>query len=219
MANPYAPPPYSQSYGQALGIDYSELRPRRGWFVVAGIVAAVGVLAGVVLFAVGIVTRITGMPNLEQQFENGEPVTVRMAADEVLTIYGTGRTYYVQCSRLDSSRGGVTISRVSFAFAFAKGGGSTWEAVYEVHATRHGTYTFVCSGNNGIFAFGNPPHFARFFGTIVGSVLAMVVLPLLGVLSGAVIALVVGIRRNAHRKRLQAESPHPYRLPQRGRYW
>lgn len=204
MTNPYSPPSYVTPYSQPPLIDPSELRPRRRWFVVAGAVAATGVVAGVLVFALGIVALVKGIPDLGQRFGNGEPVTVRMSAGETRTIYGTGNTFDVECFSSRASEGRVTVSRGAYAFSFSSGG-PTWHALYEVSVIRPGSYTLVCNGNDSMFAIGDPPNIGRFFGAIFGSILALVGLPGMGVLGGAIIAIVVGVRRNGHRKRLLAE--------------
>ncbi|BCJ64389.1 hypothetical protein [Polymorphospora rubra] len=50
-------------------VSSAELRPRRIWFLVAALIALVGVVAGVVLFLLGLNSAAGGVEDVSAEFE------------------------------------------------------------------------------------------------------------------------------------------------------
>src|SRR5512139_2560733 len=81
---PY-PPSYQQPY-PAASIDPAELRPRRVWYVVAGLLALVLIGSGIGAFVVGIVTA-AGSGDISRRFGAGETVTVALSPEPRRALY------------------------------------------------------------------------------------------------------------------------------------
>ncbi len=196
---------------QTSQVDPRELRPRRFWYLVALGIALLGVVAGVGIFAAGMFSIVRGLPDLHQRFGPGERVTVKLSAGEHRTIYAATAGSSARCRAVNAAPG-VDVTRSPYSFEFTSNG-STWYALYEVRATRAGRYTLECRNAGRAYALGEPPELGRFFVSLFGGIVAFIVLPMLGVIVGGVIALVVYLRRNSDRKRIQAQYSAPYLPP------
>ncbi|MQA85954.1 MAG: hypothetical protein GEV03_15335 [Streptosporangiales bacterium] len=205
-----------------IRVDPAELRPRRRWYVVAGAIAGVLVLAGVGGFAYGLATAVTE-GDLGKRFRAGETVTVRLAPEPQPAIYvaeSEGPAPDAECAVTSTSGGNARVSRPDYAFEVTRDGVS-WDLRYVIDVTAAGNYQVVCRPSAGdvaaTYRIGEAPRMARFFGGLFGGLASLFVLPAIGVLAGGVMVAVVAIRRNDHRRRLQADrsgGPSPGYPPQ-----
>lgn len=207
---PHAPPPR---------IDPSELRPKRRWYVVAVVIGAVVVLAGVGGFVYGVVTAATA-GGIGERFPVGETATVRLAPQPQPAIYVSelddGHAPSTECTVTSTTGDEVRVTRPSFAFTYTRGG-TTWHLRYLVHAPAPGEYRVSCRPTSGNVstehAMGQAPRTEQFFGGLFGGLASLFVLPAIGLAVGGTLAIVVGTRRSNHRRRLQAaraqSGPYP----------
>jgi hypothetical protein len=193
-------------------VPAQELRPRRYWFAVAGLIAAVGALAGVGLFALGVAGAVDDFKRPDQRFRAGEPVTVPVVAatDKIIWIddAGDGSTILGPACTVTPVDGGTArIESIGMSLSYATEE-AAWRGLYRLNAERDGQYQVTCeaSGAAGAaqLAVGDPPRIKGFAGKLGGGLVALFGLPCLGLVVGGVLALVVALRRSEHRKRLTA---------------
>jgi hypothetical protein len=211
VTQPPTPPP---------PVDPRVLRPGRGWYAVAGVVVVLGVLAGVGLFAFGIVSLVRGLPKMKTEFRAGTSATVALTADRTWAVYtdepvpdsGTST-----CTGAASGDATIRLTEPSATFTFDRGR-RHWRLVYRIRVSRDGTYELTCrpvpEANGGqIYAVGDDVQVGGFVAKVFGSIAALLGLPCLALVAGAVIALVTALRRNSHKKRLQTRPPPEYPPP------
>lgn len=196
-------------------IDPAVLRPRRLWYVVAGLVFVLGVAGAVLLF---VVTLDTATRPLERFTAPGS-VRVEVAA-------GKGRSIYVEspegadsldqsgidrsdldCTvtgessgerpELDSPLGTFTITR----------GGTEYEAVLQFEVERGGSYEIGCRvlgapGRAVPLAVGPRVAVFGFIGRIFGIFASLFG----GALIATLIAVLTAVLRHRHRRRLEREA-------------
>lgn len=185
---------------QQTGVLPAELRPRRRWYFVALGVFLICCAVGVALF-VWQFAKVADGVNLQEMRAGANKV--RLTANEEKGIYATGkvdRTSLPRC--VQNGPGRLTIGPVSSTETFTTEG-TTWHLIAKVTVTETGTYTVNCMPPGSTrFAIGN-----RVGGLFLGGLGAfgmLVGLVFLGAIAGGVIAIVVALRRNGHRKRLLA---------------
>jgi hypothetical protein len=189
-------------------IDPRDLRPGRGWFVAAGVIALVFILIGAGGFAWGLVTAM-GEVKMGQRFDAGETVTVRMLPDPKTAVFAragaSGLRPDAECTV--TSAGGQTVPVTAPSGTFTSTiNGVTWHEIYVVEVTDPGDYRVTCeSTQTSGFATGKAPELGKFVGGIAGGIAALFVLSFVGMAIGAIIAIVTGVKRGNHRKRLLAE--------------
>ena len=204
----YQPPPPS--------VSPSELRPSRVWYWIAGAIAVVGICVGPGLAALGAASLAERIPQMRTEFEAGEPTEVDLTSDRTWGIYiddeATGQDFdpdATECAGASLGGGEIELDRASRGFEF-RADGRHWHLVFEVRVSQDGQYEIACAptgslqptGHYGIGESIDLPDFAR---NALGSVALLVGVPCLGLTIGGVIALVTALRRNNHKKRLQAE--------------
>lgn len=193
----YPPPPR---------IDPRELRPGRHWFVVAGVIAFVLIALGIGGFAWGLVSSIRNLA-VDRPFQPNETVTVQMTPESPMGIYvalgAAGIPTDAQCTVTSPSGQNVPITTPSGTFTVTTGG-RTWQEIHVVEATEAGAHRVTCQGETGEYATGRHPDAAA-FGGLIGGIASLILLPLLGMVIGGTIAIVTGVKRSGHRKRLLAE--------------
>ncbi|GAA2030601.1 hypothetical protein [Polymorphospora rubra] len=201
-------------------VSSAELRPRRIWFLVAALIALVGVVAGVVLFLLGLNSAAGGVEDVsaefetstEQVFQTGDTVQVALTPDQSKIVWVDTAVIGSTPTCEVSGSADLGTSTTNWTVTNATG---EWRSLYELSAASAGTYELTCTGGTGptALAVGPPPAFGEMFGSfgaLFGGIGALTVLPCLGFVVGGVIALVVGLRRGAHRKRLVAERTAGY---------
>jgi hypothetical protein len=185
----------------------SELRPGRGWYVFAALIAVALTAVGIGGFAFGVFSAVTSI-NVGQRFNAGETVTARLQPSPRGAIYArvltSGYAPQAECTVTGPSGEQVTLSPPHGTFTVTSAG-ATWREIFVVETTGSGTHHIVCrSSETSTFSVGKDADVGRLFGGIFGGIASLVILPLTGILLGVIIAVVVGVRRGNHRRRLLA---------------
>lgn len=211
-------------------VSGDELRPRRGWYVAAGLFGLGGILAGIVLFVWGVVAGATSLSGSLPQLTElrpGEPTAVTLEAGREQIVYvrdvnasappghspsaaptpsaGATPDRSADCTGTGENGGTVTFTPYSTHGSLTY---NTWTALHRAIASQDGTYRITCgapSDTGVLFAIGDEVPVGKVvggFAKIFGGLTVGLGLPCLGVLVGGVIALVTGLRRGSHRNRL-----------------
>lgn len=181
-----------------MAVAAAPVRPRRIWYVVAALIAAGGVSAAAALM---FLVPLGG--DLGQRITPGQPVTVHVPeAGKMVWVRDSGRDVPdLRCepSQPDTQRleqwGSVSMRHDDLTVT---ADGERWRALLLVQAKPAGRYTMTCTTSGAEAAaplsLGDPP---RFYGPRAEAlaVLTAVLLASLGVVVGAVLAVVVAVRR------------------------
>jgi hypothetical protein len=167
------------------------------WYWIAPIPVVVGILLGIAIFFVGIAGATRNAPTSSHRFIDGGSTTIHLSAGQRMTIYVQGgtdikRDFIPECTTdpaVDLSKYGSTVTL------------NGWLAVYSFTASQAGEYTVSCTGGSADAVYG-VGGYASGVGIFVGLV-GLFVLPAVGFLAGAAIAIIVAVRRAQHKKRLQ----------------
>lgn len=201
---PYGPPP-----GPPPRIDARQLRPRRLWFVVAGVIAAVCVGIGIASFVLTL-TSAAGSVDDGEAFASGQSVTLRIGPDDDAAIYVSSQMYAPARCKVASGPSGSTprVTSPDHTFTVTKGSVEWWRA-FVLKADTDADYRVTCDDPRGALTFapGDDTGLASFVGGIVVTVLV----PVLGLLAGSGIAIIVGVRRGRHRRWLEAQAYYGHR--------
>ncbi|MWA11759.1 serine/arginine repetitive matrix protein 2 [Streptomyces sp. BA2] len=196
---PYGPPP-----GPPPRIDARQLRPRRRWFVLAAVIAAVCVGVGIVSFVLTLTSTVDSVDD-GKAFTSGQSVSVRIGPDDDAAIYVrspfVARAHCKIVSGPSDSQPRVTTPESTFTVT--KGSGE-WERAFVLKTDTDADYRVTCDDPRGALTFapGDDADLASF----VGGIVVTVVVPLLGLLAGSGIAIIVGVRRGRHRRWLEAQA-------------
>jgi hypothetical protein len=195
---PYQPPPR---------IDPSRLRPSRLWYWLSPIPAVVGIVVAV-LFVVALVDRLD--PHLNH-FSTGSGTQIHLTKDHERAIYVQTAGSF-SSSSIPASELSCTVRRsdneadvpVHTAGSFTLTVNSDeYISRFRFNPPVSGDYDVKCDGPSGVpLAVG--PHFSV-SGTglpILGAIVSF----LIGAALTAAIAIVTGVKRSSHRKRLQQEA-------------
>jgi hypothetical protein len=215
------PPRDRDAYRQAV-IDSRQLRPGRGWYVLAVLII---VLLGAAGPAVFVLVTLSAIPEVKAEFLAGTPTTVDLTADRKWAIYlaTPDAESPIAPSRCEAKAlDGGTISLfdpAGYSFSFSRDGG-TWQLLTQMTVTRGGRFEIVCdpvAGGPQLYGVAEDPELSGFFGRILGGLGALAGLPCLGALTGAIIILVVALRRASYKRKLQQRytgyppaGPHGY---------
>ncbi|HET9609592.1 MAG TPA: hypothetical protein VFP06_08285, partial [Acidimicrobiales bacterium] len=180
-----------------------QVRPSKWWFAVAGAVAAVGVVGAVVVAVVGIAAytdRIDGFDRADL------PATLQVEITETggYSIYHEYTGAYEgffrpspEVSVTDPSGGSVALERYDASVTY-QAAGHEGRGEFTFEATEAGTYTVTATGSTG-----SAVAVGRGIGAgLFASIGAALLLGFGGVVGGAVIAIVVGVKRSRARRAL-----------------
>ncbi|SHN44122.1 hypothetical protein [Cryptosporangium aurantiacum] len=184
----------------AQPIDSSTLRPRRRWYGVAVFIAVLFTAIGIGGFVVGIVTATKSIPDFEQTFTGNQVNQVQLDAGRSYAFYvpeGAGGWNTQFDERIQVKNPGAT-------FSFTRDG-QQWTHLRTLTVDTSGTYTIDSDATT--FAIGEEPEIGQFAGGLGGGIAALVGLPCFGIVVGGIIALVTGLRRSSHKRRLMT---NPY---------
>lgn len=194
------PPPYG--YQQfARPVDPKAVRPRLWWIAVGWLVAVVCVAVGVGVFATGIVSTVANVAPTKV-FAAGEQVTVTVDPAESPALYVTrGQLVHYECQ----ISGGAKLANTPINQTVELNGRS-WEEILVINAPSKGQYQITCTTQekNPDTRFGVGRELTGAARGLVGSAVAFIVIPLVGILAAIVVTIVVLVRRGSHRKRLAA---------------
>jgi hypothetical protein len=206
---PYGPPP-----GPPPHIDTRQLRPRRRWFVVAGVIAALCVGVGIASFALTLNSAVDSVDDGEA-FASGRSVTLRFGPDDDAAIYVRSpfdaRAHCEVVSAPAGSRPRVTTPGSTFSVAK---GGERWERAFVLKTDTDADYRVRCDDPRGALTFA--PGDDADVSSFVGGVVVTVAVPLAGLLTATGVAIIVGVRRGRHRRWLEAQAYYgPGNVPPR----
>ncbi len=195
-------------------IHPSELRPRRGWYVVAAVLAGLMIIAGGLGFALGILHAVTSV-KIGTRFTAGQHVTVTLNSDRRHAIYARVPDGYTPaypqatCQAAGPGTGFLPLRRPTGGSGHITINGVTWQEVYVFDAPTAGRYGVTCQSQEvADFSVGDAWQTSRVIGGVVGGLVALLLVPA-GIVIGGFIAILVGVRRGRHRRRLLAERCPP----------
>lgn len=192
MQQPGFPPP----------VDSSEIRPKRIWFVAATGVAVASFVAGIAMIVYGIFGIVILM---DETFGEGETHTARLDADVAIYRATTDADSRVDCTATSADGKPAQLETPGYKFTSTVED-REWHLVRTIRVSAPGDYEIACTGEPGPYAISDVPDVGRF---AIGMV-SFFVLSGLGTASG-VLAIVAGVRRSGHRKRLAEERVRGYR--------
>lgn len=176
-------------------VSPKELKPGRGWYVMAGLVFVFSIALGVG----ALVAALVSLPDVGTKFDDGEPTIVQLDAKEY-TIYAKNAdtfSFSDTCTVVSDSTGDE-ISLDGTSTTYTK---DNWEAIFHFDIEREGKYQITCheASVDNQYAVGERANLWGFSAGIV----AIFALPGLGLLIGGIIAVVVAVKRNSHKSRLR----------------
>ena len=166
--------------------------------MVAGVVAAAGLITGAVLLITSVTTALP-----KHTFAPGETVTVQLKRHPepgfyVTDLGSTDDICYAQGpngQRIDPHPMSSTLT--------VSDNGTTWLVLSRLRLPSDGTYQVTClksATNAGArYAIGTPPDAAR--------IIAMILIPVGALATALVLTIITAVRRNAYRRRLMAPPP------------
>ncbi|NEB16507.1 YpfN family protein [Streptomyces coelicoflavus] len=180
-----------------------ELRPGRHWYLTAVAIAVVLTVLGVVI-GVYRFNNLLDAVDTDQQFANGDTVTLRLDPENEQTIWAKypGVSPGPECDISGPGAPRLTDPGADLFTTYDE----TWTPVGTTEVTRAGDYTLTCSSRAlSRYALGDSEGLISFAVDLIPAVL----LALVGITTAAVITLVTAVRRRAHRKHLLAAPPAP----------
>jgi hypothetical protein len=189
-------------------VSPAELRPRRRWLLLPAAILVAGAIA-TVLLALNLVSVIhDGAP--KRTFTAGQTVTIHLTRDPRPGFYVSDEgAPSDECAARDSSGHVYPATRIS-GTATITIDGRTWHVLSHVRLPADGTYQVMCADTganaSALYGVGYPPG----TGAMVGSIVALVLVPLFSVSAALVILVVVIVRRNSYRRRLLNTPPPPF---------
>lgn len=199
----------------AARIDRSEIGPSRVWYVIAGVVFGLSLIAGFTVLLVGASKARDGEPKVLTQSSGSVPAQALLSYSTSYVIYVEESDSTPTCTANPSSD--VTLQRpqddpLIELFKRLQGDGrfeydgKTWTPVWEVYPRRTHVVALSCEGT--AFLIGDQ---APIVGPLVGGAAGLVGLPCIGFVIAMIIGLVVTvIRRSGSKTRLRIEAAVPY---------
>ena len=191
-----------------------EIKPSGVWFVVAGVIGLLFVVAGPVLAVVGLASLGMSLPTVTAEFDAGTPYKGRLDAGRSMRSTSSAGTTAApppatDCSGRGTDGGNAELAATSTNF-YLPDGTAYWGLVYYLTVPRSGEYEVTCKPGEvaverASYAVGDDPDVGGLVGKILGGAGVLFGLPCIGIFLGGGMALIVGIRRGAHRRRLQQQ--------------
>ncbi len=180
-------------------IPADELRPGRHWYATAAAIAVVLVVLGTAIGVHRFKDAINAV-DTGSKFANGDTVTLRLDPhhEKAIWIRDRGPSPDQECGITGPGEPVLTDPGIDVFLTRDE----TWNPLYAIDVPRTGEYKVTCTSQEpSQYAIGGPGGFVTFGGRLLLAAL----LPLLGIGTGAAIALVTALRRRSHRKRLLTE--------------
>jgi hypothetical protein len=205
---------------QPYPIDPRDVRPSRTWYVIAVVIAVLGVVAAPVLVLLGVASfgsAIGQLPSLDAQFNGGTPTAVDLKAGTKSAVYAvvledSAGAAGANCTGTAVSGGTIDLTPIGYD-ASATAEGSTWSILYEIKVSQDGQYSITCTSDTGVpgtdvYAIGDSVEvggfMARIFGG-AGAIAGAFLVPCVAIFLAIVIAIITGVRRSSNRNRLMRE--------------
>jgi hypothetical protein len=167
------------------------------WFLVAAGIALVGIVAGVLMLVYGLGGIAAPMT---KTFDEGETVTARLDQDTAIYLSGNESVYRATCTA--TSADGKPAPLEAPGYTFTKSADDRqWRLIRTIRVTTPGDYRIACTESPGPYAIANEPDVSRF---VVG-IASLFMLSGLTIVIGGIMAIVVGVKRSNHRRRLTDE--------------
>jgi hypothetical protein len=185
-------------------VNTVDLRPRRRWYAVAAVIAAVGVAVGVLVLLARVRAWTDEFPQLGAHQRPGQAIPVDLRAGGPVVLYVSPDVdTSLRCSG-EVAGTPVTVSEMSDTFTFFSGG-RAWAAQLEIGSDVTGAGSVTCTGSPTLtLAIGEPPDNGRLL-RILGVGIGLSAVPaVLGLGGGTTLAVGVARRRRAHRRALAA---------------
>lgn len=188
-----------------------EVTPRKRWYAVAAVLAALGLVVGCGGFLLTLKIVADAMPADAARFESGVPTRVTLGAGDERVVYvalpydaNPGDATPPNTTTCVSDAG-VTLDKVSAEVKLADGTAKrTWQAVYTLKAAQAGTYALSCEqedGTRAVYGLGEMP-WGGAVATSIGAFALIFGIPCVCLLTAVVIVIVVAVKRRSNRKRL-----------------
>ena len=199
----YAPPGYGAPQGPPP--PSGKIKPGIGWIVGVWLLALVSIIVGIGGFAGGLFNAVTDAAPT-QTFAPGQATTVRIdPADKPAIYVATGGPTRFECT-LKGGTGTPSLQKPDIQQTVAGSDGVTWEMGLRVGVDQAGDYQVQCSAEPAEgTTFGVGKELAA--DSLVGGVLALFLIPAVGILLAIVVTIVVLVKRSNARKRRAAAVP------------
>lgn len=201
-------------------IDLSELRPRRGWYWFAGIIAALGCILGAGI-GVGIITEASASgakPSTRIALDPDGLGTVRLTPNRDWGVFTTahmapGRVLErVSCAATSGRHAAEVIfppGNSDGQYLTFNDAAGTWAHIASLRVPADGMYRVTCrviipGTGPARYVVGEAPNAAAVESEVTRGVIVSVVGPLIALIVGGIIAWLVTMQRSAHRQRLLA---------------
>ncbi|GAA1909422.1 hypothetical protein GCM10009837_37140 [Streptomyces durmitorensis] len=164
---------------------------------------------GIASFVLTLTSTVDSVDDGEA-FASGQSVTLRIGPDDHAAIYV--RSPFIaraHCKVVSGPSGSAPrVTTPDSSFTVTKGS-VEWQRAFVLKTDTDADYRVMCDDARGALTFapGDDADLASF----VGGIVVTVVVPLLGLLAGAGIAIIVGVRRGRHRRWLEAQAYYGYR--------
>jgi hypothetical protein len=182
----------------------AEIRPRRVWFLIAALILVAGPAAAVV-----ILIRLATGAGPTRTFGAGETVTLHLDKNPRPGFYVTDAGSLDDRCHARDPYGRRFEARPISGTAAVTENGVRWHILSHLSLPAGGTYQVACprtSANAGArYGIGTPPG----AGEMVGSIFAVLLIPMATFGVAAVITIVVIVRRSSHRRRV-SRPPAPF---------
>lgn len=186
-------------------IDPRQIRPSRGWYPLAFLVPVLGMIAGVVAFALSFSSAANTVPELILRSDSGASSSAQLIAGRLYQIYVPQDAVATATCTLAPKAATLTPALDDAAARDLESftsGGVAWQPRYEVEVTTTGRSTISCGGTK--FAVGDEDKTdAARANRFLDGAIGFTGLPCAGLTIGVVIGIVVAVRRSGSRKRLQ----------------
>ncbi|WP_326808934.1 MULTISPECIES: serine/arginine repetitive matrix protein 2 [unclassified Streptomyces] len=189
-------------------VPAGDVRPRRVWYVVAGVLALVLAGAGAAVIVVTVKDTVDSV-DTGRSFSGGSSETFSFTEGETKAIYvSQPRKGRVDCRIPKMESGSMTQPDSTIRITV---GSRTWDRVFEVKPADSGDYTLTCiSEQQAEFALGDKPQ----VGATVGGIFAAIGLFFAATAAAVGISVITAVRRGRHRRRLAAMwAPPPQWAP------
>jgi hypothetical protein len=181
--------------------------PSKWWYVIGGVLAAIGLVGGITLFVVSLIQLTNRAPAADHAFANNASTTVHIESGQAQAIYVTPTTAYgdINCTARDT-QGQHKPDLIPYDSEFTL---DEWRQVFTLTVPETGDYTVSCSGPSdaryGVAQDVSATQFAVPFIAAGGGVVVFGV--------GLLIIIITVVRHVSARPKRPPYPPQPYSYP------